>query len=65
MDGAGRIKNVLLIVGALAAHRWGQVLQRNKRTWLEMKRISDEARVGSMQECGSSRPDAFSYGLWA
>lgn len=65
VDGAGKIKKVLLIVGALAAHRGGQVLQRNKRTWLEMKRISDEARVGSVQECGSRRPDAFSYGLWA
>jgi hypothetical protein len=40
-------------------------LQRSKRTWLEMKRISDEARVGSLQEWDSRRPDAFSYGLWA
>jgi hypothetical protein len=64
MDGAGRIKKVLS-VGALAAHRRGQVLRRNKRTWLEMKRMSDEARVGSVQERGSRRPDAFSYGLWA
>jgi hypothetical protein len=64
MDGAGRIKKVLS-VGALAAHRGGQVLRRNKRTWLEMKRMSDEARVGSVQERGSRRPDAFSYGLWA
>jgi hypothetical protein len=65
VNGAGKIKKVLLIFGALAAPGRGQVLQRNKRTWPETKRMSDEVRVGSVQERGPRRPDAFSYGLWA
>jgi hypothetical protein len=65
VNGAGRIKSVLRYFGALVAGRWGQVLQRNKATWPEMKRMSDEARVGSERDPSSPRPDAFSYGLWA
>jgi hypothetical protein len=65
VNGAGRIEKLLLIFGAPAAHRWGQVLQRKNRTWPHTKRMSDEARVGSVQERGSPRPNAFSYGLWA
>ena len=65
MDGAGSIRKALRILGEQAAQRWGQILQPNTGTWPEMRRTSDEARVGNEQERVSHRPDAFSYGLWA
>ena len=64
MDRAGRVERLLMVV-ALVARRGGQVLRRNNGTWLGLKPMSDVAPVVNEPQRGTSRPDAFSYGLWA